>query len=258
MQIIPIPALKDNYIWLCTNESEKTAWAVDPGEATPVISQLQRNDLTLAGILITHHHADHTAGIPELMQYAGTIPVFGSYNSLNPFISQRLIPQDTIDCVGYTWQVIAIPGHTLDHIAYYGNGSLFCGDTLFSAGCGRVFEGTPAMLYDSLQTLAGLPDKTAIYCGHEYTVANLRFAQHVEPDNHSINQQLSLANHLRTQGKCTLPSQLDREKNINPFLRCHLRSVIDAAEHYAQKKLDSPVEVLATLREWKNNFIERP
>jgi len=236
------------------DEIQKTAWIVDPGEATPVIKALTQYNLTLAGILITHHHADHCAGIAALLQHAGDIPVFGSYQSPNQYISHRLKEPDEIIYATFQLKAIEIPGHTLDHTAYYGNSSLFCGDTLFSAGCGKVFEGTPEMMYNSLAKLQQLPDDTKIYCGHEYTRANLQFAKQVEPNNPDIANKINKITQLQT-GECTLPSTLNEEKKINPFLRCHVPEVINAVEQHAGTKLNNPIEVFARLREWKNNFV---
>ena len=252
--IIPISALTDNYIWMLIDDAGKTAWVVDPGDARPVIKALNQYDLNLAGILITHHHADHCAGVPSLLQYAADIPVFGSHKSPNPSISHPLKDGDEIVSTAFQFKVIEIPGHTLDHIAYYGNQCLFSGDTLFSAGCGRVFEGTPQMMRDSLDKLEQLDGETALYCGHEYTLANLLFAQHVEPNNRDIQKKIEEVKLKVSEGKPTLPSLLSEEKSINPFLRCRVPDIIYAVEKYAGKKLDSAVEVFAYLREWKNNF----
>ena len=256
--IIPIPALADNYIWMFFDEALKAAWIVDPGEATPVINTLNQYGLRLAGILITHHHADHCGGIAALLHHMGNIPVFGSYKSPNSFISHPLKEGDEIILTAkpdvLQFNAIEIPGHTLDHTAYYGSGGLFCGDTLFSAGCGKVFEGTPAMMYHSLGKLKQLDDETKIYCGHEYTLANLQFAKQVEPNNPDIVNKIKSAENLLQKNGCTLPSTLQEEKTFNPFLRCDVKEVIDAAEKHAGKKLNDPVEVFATLREWKNNL----
>lgn len=250
MQILPIPALKDNYVWVIPDQSSKKAVIVDPGEAAPVIKYLDENKLTLAGILITHHHWDHTNGISELLEHYGNIPVIGSHDSKNDMVTVRVNDGDEIKCAHVTCTALTIPGHTLDHTAYYNaeHGFIFTGDTLFSAGCGRIFEGTPVMMYASLEKISSLPDTTKVYCGHEYTRANLEFAMAVEPDNADIKNKNS---HLAA---CTLPSTLGEEKRINPFLRCTQPNVIRAAGQYTKNKLNNPAEVFAVLREWKNNF----
>jgi hydroxyacylglutathione hydrolase len=250
MDITPLPALSDNYIWALTDPTTKLTVLVDPGEADPAIAFLTANQYQLAGILITHHHGDHTNGIEGLLAYAGAIPVFGSDLSPNEFITHRVKDGDTFTCAHFSGRVLAIPGHTLDHTAYYSenDGIVFTGDTLFSAGCGRIFEGTPAMMFDSLNKIIALPDITKVYCGHEYTRANLQFAQAVEPTNQDVKLKL-----VKLEG-CTLPSTIGEEKLINPFLRFAKPEVKQAAESYAAKKLADDVAVFATIREWKNNF----
>ena len=174
--IIPIPAFKDNYIWMFFDTASKNAWVVDPGDANPVLETLQKYGFELAGILVTHHHHDHTGGVAELRQRWSKCPVFGA----------DLKNGDEITCGSVRLKIIKIPGHTLDHIAFYNNDILFCGDTLFSAGCGKVFEGTPEQMYHSLMQLRALPEEIKMYCGHEYTRANLNFAHQVEPNNAHI------------------------------------------------------------------------
>lgn len=251
--IVPIRALKDNYIWMMT-ASNKNAWVVDPGDAAPVIDALEKNGLTLASILITHHHHDHSGGLIDLINYAGNIPVYGSHASPIKHITHHVKDNDKISCASTQFRVIEIPGHTLDHIAYYGDNALFCGDTLFSVGCGRIFEGTPTQMHNSLTKLTNLPDNTKIYCGHEYTAANLKFAHHVDPDNKNILAKMTQAHDLLNTTGCTLPSLLAEEKKTNPFLRCHEKTIIDSVEKYVKRKLTNTVETFACLREWKNNF----
>lgn len=245
MAIKAIPALTDNYIWAINDESNQQTVIVDPGEAAPVIDFLQQERLRLAGILITHHHWDHTNGVAQLVT-TFSAPVFNAANSKN----QVVIPG-----FPYRFEVIRIPGHTLDHTAYYGDGNLFSGDTLFSAGCGRVFEGTPEQMYASLMKLAELPLDTRIYCGHEYTLSNLRFAQVVEPGNAMIKKRYEEMLALRNQGLPTLPSLLRVEKETNPFLRCGEREVIERVQEYAGMRLDDAVLVFTWLRKWKNEFV---
>lgn len=253
--IIPIPALRDNYIWMLWNTDIQKAWVVDPGDSKPVIEALNQYQITLAGILVTHHHDDHCNGVPELLNFFGDIPVVGSYKSPREYISLRVKENDEIVCFDQKFKVMEIPGHTLDHTAYYGNTILFCGDTLFSAGCGRIFEGTPEMMYHTLGKLKNLNNHTEIYCGHEYTLANLYFAKAVEPNNASIQQKIAEIEKNFSKTHCTLPSILSEEKKINPFFRCDIPEVIHAAEKFAGKKLGSHVEVFGYLREWKNGFV---
>ncbi|HQQ74327.1 MAG TPA: hydroxyacylglutathione hydrolase [Pseudomonadales bacterium] len=218
--LIPIPAFSDNYIWLLVKDDK--AWAVDPGEATPVLSVLLEKKLQLAGILLTHHHPDHTGGIAELLRHY-RVPVYGPDNSpVSTLISHPLQHEDSITLVDMAFSVIAIPGHTLDHIAFYSvtENILFCGDTLFSAGCGRVFKGTYEQMYHSLLKLVTLPDDTRVCCAHEYTLSNLRFANFVEPDNYDIIEYQKQCESLREKNQPTLPSTIAQEKKVNPFLRC--------------------------------------
>lgn len=219
-QLLPIPAFSDNYIWLLAQEGK--AWVVDPGDAEPVLDTLAKEKLKLAGILITHHHDDHTGGIAELLQHFD-IPVYGPHDSpACKVISQPLHDGDSIHLGSMNFSVMAVPGHTLDHIAFYSAAEkiLFCGDTLFSGGCGRVFEGTYEQMYNSLLKLLALPDDTRICCAHEYTLSNLRFALTVEPDNQDLVEYQQRCERLRQKDQPTLPSTIQQEKRINPFLRC--------------------------------------
>lgn len=250
MNIIPLRALKDNYIWAMVNDETKEVVIVDPGQAQPVIDFLNNNKLKLKGIFITHHHGDHTHGLEDIIKHSGNIPVYGSEQSPNRFINHRIKDGDNITCAHFDCRAIAIPGHTLDHTAYYSviDQVVFTGDTLFSAGCGRIFEGTPSMMYESLTKLMALPAEVEMYCGHEYTASNLNFAKLVEPGNAAITAKLSKLE------ECTLPSTLGEEKTFNPFLRCEVPEVIEAVSKYAGKKLQNTLEVFANLREWKNNI----
>lgn len=253
IKILAVPAFKDNYIWLMISQDQKYAVIVDPGDAAPVLSALQHHKLNLTAILITHHHWDHTNGIAELIKYY-PVPVFGPATEKIPGVtcpvSEKypvLLPK-----LKLTWRVLDIPGHTLGHIAYYNNDSLFCGDTLFTGGCGKLFEGTAAQLHHSLCKLANLPDNTKVYCGHEYTQSNLRFAQIVEPENNNLLYRIEKTTKLREKNLPTVPSTIIEEKQTNPFLRCHIPEVIHSAEQYAGKEFRDPVEVFTCLRGWKN------
>lgn len=254
LTIYPIPTLKDNYVWIIINEPQRSALVVDPGEALPVIHYLKQHQLALHGVLITHHHWDHTNGVSELIQHYPA-PVFASVRCNIPNITQQLVDHQSIHLDLFPpFQVIDIPGHTLDHIAYYASGILFCGDTLFSVGCGRVFEGTAEQLYTSLQKIMALPDDTKIYCAHEYTLNNLHFAQKVEPENLKIDQHMRAVTALRKNNAPSLPSLLKIEKEINPFLRCHIPSVIQSVEQYSGRHLQQIVDIFRELRKWKDVF----
>lgn len=257
LNILPISALKDNYIWLVINTHTSQCLIVDPGDAKPVLQALKTHSLKPIGILLTHRHADHTNGVAELVENH-TMPVFGSAEEAVPQITDPLVGGETvlISPINLCFQVLAIPGHTHEHLAYTDakSGVLFCGDTLFTGGCGRVFEGTMEEMYHSLQRLSILPDSTQIYCGHEYTAANLTFALTVEPKNEELQQRIKKTDLLRQEGLPTVPSTLALEKATNPFLRCQKKSVKQSAEQHSGKKLSTPEEVFAVLREWKNNF----
>ena len=253
--MLPLPAFNDNYIWLLHDGQH--ALVVDPGQAAPVTNALRRLDLQLQAIVVTHHHADHTGGVAELREASGA-PVYGPAKEDIPQPCQPLQGGDGLQLLGLSWQVIDVPGHTAGHIAYYcadvaGQPLLFCGDTLFSGGCGRLFEGTPAQMHASLQKLAALHDSTRICCAHEYTVSNLRFAQAVEPDNAAITLHAKHCEALQQQQQPTLPSSLQQEKAINPFLRVH-EPAVQAAVAARNPSVSGPVEVFAALRAWKDHF----
>ncbi len=254
--ITPIKAFDDNYIWCIDNPQQKTAIVVDPGDGQIVLDYLAGHNLQLCAILVTHHHYDHTDGIAALLQVYKDIPVYGNADSPCKSISQPLNDDDCINVMGQEFQFLTLPGHTLDHGAYFDakNQQLFCGDTLFLAGCGRVFEGTAAQMHQSLQKLMSLPATTQVYPAHEYSMANLAFATAVEPDNQHISQAVKHARQLREADQPTLPTHLSQEALINPFVRCHLPPVIMAANQKAEAQLGSQIEVFSTLREWKNNF----
>lgn len=253
MMITPIEAFKDNYIWMLT--AEKNAVIVDPGDAAPVLTVLKQQQLTLTAILITHHHWDHTNGVQQLLQQY-RVPVFGPARDNLTILTHPLNDNDTVICPGLNLdlQVLDIPGHTKGHIAYTGHDILFSGDTLFTAGCGRLFEGTASQLYHSLMRLAALPTDTKVYCGHEYTESNLLFALAVEPDNKDIQRRLAIVRQLRQEKLSTVSATLTEEKKTNPFLRCHIPAVIQAAEQQVGRTLRDPIEIFAILRQWKDNF----
>ncbi|MFN3297305.1 hydroxyacylglutathione hydrolase [Caldimonas sp.] len=255
MKLLALPAFADNYIWMLHDGRE--ALVVDPGEATPVIEALQTHGLRLSGILVTHHHGDHVGGIDALRSVLHG-PVYGPAREAIPPPYTPLSDGDRVHWNGLDFEVIDVPGHTAGHIAYWSprvgdSPLLFCGDTLFSAGCGRLFEGTPAQMSASLARLAALPGTTRVCCAHEYTLGNLRFAQAVEPGNAALAEHLRHCEALRGRGHPTLPSTIARERAINPFLRCREPEVVAAARR-RHAAADDAVAVLAALREWKNEF----
>jgi len=252
-KIVPVSAFTDNYIWVI--HDQHYAVVVDPGEAKPVLDFLEQKKLKLTAILNTHHHIDHVGGNLELLQQF-QVPVYGPGSEAIPTVTHRLKEGDSVYLseLSLRLSILDIPGHTAGHIAYYGVNLLFCGDTLFSCGCGRLFEGTAQQMYISLNKLAKLPDETGVYCGHEYTLANINFARLVEPENRAITQLQISAEKQRKSNLPTLPSTIAMEKACNPFLRCNQPEVIRNASNYAGKPLTDPVSVFAAIREWKNNI----
>ena len=255
--IIPIPAFADNYIW--TLRSGGNAVVVDPGDAAPVLAYLDREGLALTAILATHHHNDHVGGVPALVaRYR--VPVFGPARESIPERTRALAEGDEFDVPGLSLHLRAmdIPGHTAGHIALFGNVDgapcVFCGDTLFAAGCGRVFEGTPQQMWASLSALAALPPETRVYCGHEYTLANIRFALAVEPHNADLWDRQAREQAKRDRGEPTLPSTVGLERLTNPFLRAPIPGVRQAAAVHAGAPVTGDVESFAALRAWKNAF----
>ena len=256
LTIDPIPAFSDNYIWLIHDDATGEAFVVDPGDAASVEAVLEERQLSLSGILITHHHLDHTGGLQQLRARYNPV-VYGPANPAVEGIDHRVVGGDTVQVLGESFSVMEVPGHTLDHIAYFHAGEpplLFCGDTLFAGGCGRVFEGTPPMMHESLQSLAGLPTDTRVYCAHEYTLANLAFARAVEPDNAELQQRVADAEATRARNEPTVPSTLSLELKTNPFLRCGEPNLIDSLRSQGRLQGESGAAVFATVRGWKDNF----
>lgn len=252
-EVVPLRAFADNYIWTIRDAGH--AAVVDPGDAQPVLDYLAREKLQLVAILNTHHHADHVGGNAALLARA-TVPVYGPHDQRIPEVSERLAEGQrfTLPHFNIEMETLEIPGHTRSHIAFHGDSLLFCGDTLFAAGCGRLFEGTPRQMHDSLTRLARLPDATRVYCGHEYTLSNLKFARTVEPDNRLLPELEARMQALRALDQPTLPSTIGQEKATNPFLRVAEPAIVHSASTRATKKLTDPVSVLAEIRDWKNNF----
>ena len=256
LDVTPVRAFSDNYLWLIRAPLDpRDAVVVDPGDARPVDEALGRHGLSLRAILVTHHHPDHVGGVAELAARHGA-KVFGPARERMPCAATPLDDGVALSLadLGLEFLVMAVPGHTLGHIAYHGHGTLFCGDTLFSAGCGRLFEGTPTQMLRSLDRLAALPDDTQVYCAHEYTLGNLRFAAAVEPGNAAVLETLDSVRALRARDAITLPTTLGRERSINPFLRCREPAVRAAAEARAGTPLADAADVFAVIRTWKDGF----
>jgi hydroxyacylglutathione hydrolase len=252
----PVRAFADNYIWLI--ESPRLPGrvvAVDPGDAAPVIAELERSGSSLAAILITHHHADHVGGVSGLLE-RGPVPVYGPADGRIGVPVRKVGDGDRCELpdLGLGFDILHVPGHTLSHIAFSGHGALFCGDTLFSAGCGRMFEGNAPQMHASLNRLRALPPETRMYCGHEYTAANLRFALAVEPNNRAALEYRDRVAALQADGTPSLPSLLSTEIRVNPFLRCEEPSVRLAAEWQSGRSLTDPALVFGALRAWKDQF----
>ncbi|MET0066134.1 MAG: hydroxyacylglutathione hydrolase [Candidatus Thiodiazotropha sp.] len=254
LEIQPLRAFDDNYIWVLSNPGSSQVVVVDPGDETPVLDWLKQTSSQLSAVLLTHHHYDHVGGVPELVQAFPGIPVFGPSKEKIRGLTHPLRETDRPEISGLDadLRVLDVPGHTAGHIAYFGEGSLFCGDTLFAAGCGRVFDGTFEQLSRSLLRIADLPTDTQVYCAHEYTLDNLGFARWVEPDNPDIAARLDNERALREEGRPTVPSRLATELQTNPFLRTRNPAVVASAELKAGRKLATPADVFTTLREWKD------
>lgn len=253
IEVTAIPAFQDNYIWLLHTGGKECA-VIDPGDSEPVRQALKRNGLCLTTILVTHHHLDHIGGVPALVQEWNP-KLIGPADSRIPGLDQVVGQGDRVAVpeLGLEFEVLEVPGHTRSHIAYFGHGSLFCGDTLFSVGCGRLFEGTAAQMQQSLDQLARLPSSTKVYCAHEYTAANCRFALEVEPDNVALQQRSQQVEAARVAGEITLPSTLQQELAVNPFLRSRETTVITAAQK-RNPAARAGASTLQVIREWKDSF----
>lgn len=257
-----INAFNDNYIWAITNKHQVTL--VDPGDANVCIKFIEANKLILNAILTTHHHADHTGGIEALVDYCQQkkwpLTVYGPANESIPHCDVMLKENDTVSLSVFdiSFNIIDLPGHTAGHIAYFADYGtypiVFCGDTLFSAGCGRIFEGTPKQMLDSLTKLINLPEQTLVYCTHEYTQANLAFALTVDPNNEALINYNTKVNELRNNQRATIPSTIQLEKQINPFLRCHEHNIQHSAQKFAPETSASILDTFTTIRRWKDQF----
>jgi hydroxyacylglutathione hydrolase len=255
LNVLAVPAFNDNYLWLIHDGHH--AVVVDPGDATPILAALKTHHLSLIAILLTHHHADHVGGVATLLRHFN-VPVYGPRNEAISGITDPVAENDTviIPDLAINLRVLNVPGHTLGHIAYYSVEQqwLFCGDTLFAGGCGRVFEGTPSQMAASLAKLAALPDTTQVYCAHEYTLANLRFAKEVEPKNQALLARIKEEQEKRDQNQPTVPSTIGLEKLTNPFLRCQETGVVARVVAEGLVTATDPVSVFAALRGWKNIY----
>ena len=251
MELIRVPALNDNYIWVLA-DNQKQCIIVDPAEAEPVLEIITQKHLTPVAILLTHHHNDHTGGVEEILNKFTTLPVFGSKETASKGATELVEDGDNIIINQFNFHIISLPGHTLEHIAFYQAPYLFCGDTLFSAGCGRIFEGTPKQMYQSIQKIAALPDDTQICCAHEYTLSNLKFAHHIWPENEAITQYLQKITQMRDKHQPTVPTTLKTERKINIFLQCDNQQL--------QKKLQVNIQnpplraIFTLLRQLKDQY----
>ncbi|MCL2896215.1 hydroxyacylglutathione hydrolase [Brenneria tiliae] len=251
MNLISIAALQDNYIWLLSNK-ENHCVIVDPGEAQPVLDALGKHRLTPEAILLTHHHHDHVGGVAAIVEHYAHLPIFGPRETQKSGATTVVEEGDTLSLLNSDFSVLAVPGHTAGHIAYYSHPFLFCGDTLFSGGCGRIFEGTPKQMYDSIKKISNLPDDTLICCAHEYTLANLEFAHAVWPEESTITAHLHKIRQIREKSQSTLPTTLGLERKINLFLRCH---DIDLKRKTSQQPESiENLQVFAQLRSKKDGF----
>jgi hydroxyacylglutathione hydrolase len=255
LNVLTVPAFQDNYLWLIHDQAH--AVVVDPGDAAPILAALQAHKLTLVAILLTHHHADHAGGVPALLQQY-RVPVYGPRAEAIEGVSQPLAEGDRVNIpeLALDLDVLDVPGHTRGHIAYVARqqGWLFCGDTLFAGGCGRLFEGMPDQMVDSLAKLSALPDDTKVYCAHEYTLSNLKFAHAAEPGNRALTERIGREQEKRERGEPTVPTTIGLEKATNPFLRVQEKEVIDTLISQQLVSTREPIAVFAALRQWKNSY----
>lgn len=252
MDLLPIPAFNDNYIWRLRAPSGR-ALIVDPGQAAPVLAAWG-NDPPPYAILLTHHHDDHIGGVAKLLEHWPDTPVYAPQDTRLPSGFRHVYGEQMLSIGLWQFRVMTVPGHTRSHIAYAGEGLLFCGDTLFSLGCGRMFEGTAEQMYTSLQRLAALPDATQVCCAHEYTLSNAAFALTIEPGNTALQQRMAQARAQRAAGQPTLPTTLGDERACNPFLRCDVQPVREAVQRRAGQTFTHSSEIFAALRAWKDEF----
>ena len=256
ISLIPVKAFSDNYIWLAQAQGDADTGIVivDPGDANPVLQMMNTLAITPCAVLITHHHYDHIDGIQELLKHYD-VPVYGPSASFIPGLTRHVGEGDQVELDnGLVFRVLEVPGHTTDHIAYWGHQTLFCGDTLFAGGCGRLFEGSAEQMFQSLQKLAGLPDETRICCAHEYTLNNLEFALQVDTHNELLVARLEATRKVRLAGQPSLPSLLLTEKQTNPFLRCHDGRIQAAAASYANRPMADAMETFRVIRFWKDTW----
>ena len=252
MRLTALPAFDDNYIWTLEDDTQR-ALIVDPGQAAPVLKAASAG-MQPAAILLTHHHGDHIGGVAELLETWPQLPVYAPEDERITLDCERVSGGQQVNLAGFSLDVLAVPGHTTSHVAFFGHGHLFCGDALFSLGCGRMFEGTAAQMLASLKRLATLPAQTLLCCGHEYTVANAVFARHVDPTNAALQRRQQEAMDMRSRHLPTLPTTLGAELQCNPFLRTQAPAVIAAAQTWAGRALAEEVDVFAALRQWKDGF----
>lgn len=258
--VTAIKAFNDNYIWALTNSTSNTTALVDPGDANVCIEYLENSNQILSAILITHHHPDHVGGIKALLEYANknawSVTVYGPATEKIENLDVTLKENDSVNLaeLNYQLKVLDLPGHTKGHIAYVNEDILFCGDTLFSGGCGRLFEGTPEQMHESLTKLANLPEQTLVYCAHEYTQANLSFALAVEPSNSQLQEYATNVQTLRAKNQASIPTSIALEKQINPFLRCNKSAIKLAAQEYAKQEFNKESDIFGAIRAWKDNF----
>ncbi len=252
MRLTALPALQDNYIWALVDD-DGNAVVVDPGDAAPVLAAAG-NGLWPAGVLLTHHHPDHCGGVAALRERWPTLPVFAPEDPRIAYATERVGEGDRVRVNRWEFGVVAVPGHTLSHVAFHGQAHLFSGDTLFSLGCGRLFEGSPAQMLASLERLAALPGDTAVCCGHEYTLANAAFAHAVDPDNDALRRRTQEAQAMRHAGRPTLPSTVALERATNPFLRVDAPAIRQAVAARLGREPQDRVETFAELRRWKDGF----